>query len=399
MTTSQLLNILLTFIKSHQLPNGSFQSFSFTKDSKIQTPVSTTFTTSLILGCLKEVTGLPEAKNIIDQGVNFLLAERNNNWSWNYWQKDSPEAIANPYPNDWDDTACALITLSLYRKEVITPKALAAITKLLVATENTPGGPYNTWMINKESKDWKDLDPVVNANIGYFLKLHNITLPPLEKYIENIITSNNYTSRYYHNPEIIIYFITRYYSGPLMQSLSQYLLNCQQKNGLWENNLLTALAVSTLIRTQTNTTLFQPAIDHLKKIAEENNWQAEPLYIESNKESKLYSGAPVLTAAFVLEALVLWNNRHNNDTQKNLTRKKSCPEKLHNTILKKVKNRLALFPQETIEKTNTLLRAILEKDSGKQITLLPYFFAQTLKLPKPLSHTTLQNLGEANLYG
>jgi len=100
-----------------------------------------------------------------------------------------------------------------------------------------------------------------------------------------------------------------------------------------------------------------------------------------------------------LEALVLWNNRHNNDTQKNLTRKKSCPEKLHNTILKKVKNRLALFPQETIEKTNTLLRAILEKDSGKQITLLPYFFAQTLKLPKPLSHTTLQNLGEANLYG
>jgi hypothetical protein len=403
------INSILTFIKSEQQAQGNFLSYSFSTHSPSENTLENTFCTSLILGCLQYIDKSPEINQIIDPAVNFLLSQRNPDWSWNYYplhqndgvvsQKDSVENKSSPYPNDWDDTACALIAISLNRKGILSPEIFGAITKLLVKTESKPGGPYYTWMLNEQTKDWKDIDPVVNANIGYFLKLHNISLPPLEKYIEDIITSNNYTSRYYHIPESIIHFISRYYSGPLSKNLADYLLERQNKKGLWENDLVTALAVSSLIRANINPNLFSRAICHLKEIAIKNDWHSYPLYIESNKEATLYNGAPALTAAFVLEALTLWDRRQNNAKQQNLKKQNTYPFKLNEEVITAVKKRLALFPEKTILSNDSLLTKMLAKDPSNQITLLPYFFSQTLTSKKTLSQKLLQILGEANLYG
>ncbi len=409
MTIDFYINNILTYIKSQQQAQGNFLSFSFSTHSATEKTLENTFCTSLILGCLQHVGTNPKIKEIIDPAVNFLLSQKNSDWSWNYYpvhqsdteknQKNSAENKSSPYPNDWDDTACALIAISLYRKELLTPEVFGTITKLLVTTESKPGGPYYTWILNEQTKEWKDIDPVVNANIGYFLKLHNISLPPLEKYIEDIITDSNYTSRYYHIPESIIYFISRYYSGPLSKNLTDYLLKRQDKNGLWENDLITALAVSSFIRANVNPNLFNKAIDHLKEIAIKNDWQTYPLYIESHKETTLYNRAPALTAAFVLETLSLWDKRQNNTKQQSFEKQNTYPCKLHEEIMTTVKKRLALFPEKTTHATISLLTKMLAKDPENQITLLPYFFSQTLASKKSLSQKFLQTLGEANLYG
>lgn len=390
---------IIAFIKSQQQLNGSFLSFTSAIKSKKQILLSTTFTTALILASLKETVDAAETKNIIDPAVNFLLSEKNPNWSWNYWTHDSANKIVTPYPNDWDDTACALIALSLYKKELITPEVFGAITKLLVATESKPGGPYYTWLFNEQTKEWEDIDPVVNANIGYFLKLHDINLLPLEKYIEEIITTNNYTSRYYHTPEAVIYFISRYYSGPLTEKLSTYLLNHQNNNGVWENDLLTSLAASSLLRANTDSPLLSAAINHLTKVALNNSWQAYPLYIESHKETTFYNSAPALTAAFALEALTLWDNKQSDNKKQTLKIQNNFPKDLQKTIINKVKKRLTSFPKKNIEEIDVLLDIMLKKDPSNQITLLPYFFLHTLKPNALISNPQLITLGEVNLYG
>ncbi len=240
---------------------------------------------------------------------------------------------------------------------------------------------------------------MVNANIGYFLKLHNINLPLLQEYIENIIVSENYISRYYHIPEAIIYFISRFYSGPLTRNFCAFLLNRQNKDGLWENDLLTSLATSSLLRAKTNKNLLTKAINHLEKIAIKNVWHAYPLYIENNKEKTIYNGAPVLTAAFALEALTLWDKAQNNITNISLQNKSKEMRNIQTTIINNIKDRLTFFPKETIYKTNTLLEMILTKDSNHQITLLPYFFSQTLRSSQLISKGLLITLGNINLYG
>jgi hypothetical protein len=234
-------------------------------------------------------------------------------------------------------------------------------------------------MLNEQTTDWKDIDPVVNANIGYFLKLHDINLPPLKKYIEDIIINSNYTSRYYHNPETVLYFITRYYSGPLTETISNYLLSRQNKDELWENDLLTTLAVSSLIRTKTDPQLFTKAINHLKELASADTWQAYPLYIEQNKEIIVYNGAPALTTAFALEALTLYEKESQKKPETNTKINISYADKLQKSIVDNVKNYLTFFPEKTIGITDSLLEKMLEKNKGNQITLLPYFFLQTLK--------------------
>jgi hypothetical protein len=409
MTLTPSIDSLLGFIKSEQQLNGSFISYCTSENSNIQTPLKNTFTTSLILGCLNEMPEKLETRKIIDQGIDFLLSEKNPDWSWNYHSLHQTDTVpkqqnflktkSSPYPNDWDDTACALIGISLYRKEILSPEIFGAITKLLVATESKPGGPYYTWMFNEQNKEWKDLDPVVNANIGYFLKLHGINLPPLEKYIEEIISTSNYTSHYYHTPEAVIYFISRYYSGPLTKKFSNYLLNRQNKNGLWENDLLTALVASSLIRANVSDDLLNNAVDHLKETVIKNDWQAYPLYIESNKEIIVYNGAPALTAAFILETLTLWDKRQNNTGQLISGKQKIYSQELHEEIITSVKKRLALFPEKTIQTTRLLLTKMLAKDLEHQITLLPYFFSQSLHSNQPESKSLLQTLGEINLYG
>lgn len=385
---------LLAFLLSTQQPNGSFFTFVNSKESTAAIPINTTFATSLILICLYHVKDQPLAATIIRQGVDFLLQEKSKDWSWNYWQEKSPKRKLQSYPDDWDDTACALTALSLYRAELITPEALASITKLLIATEVKPGGPYYTWMLQDQSSLSKDIDVVVNANINYFLNLHTIHLNSLASYLNNHIDSENYTSLYYHQPEVITYFLAR--SCSQTERLSNSLLKKRNKEGLWENDLLTAMSVSTLLRCNSNPKKFSAAITHLEKISETNNWKSFPLYIEQSKNETMYAGSPALTAAFVLEALSLVQKK---PQEQSLTILETETEILHHKIVNSVKERLLIFSEKENSSIKEFIDRLLSNDRKNQITLLPYYFSRSLPSDKTVSENLIFELGKANLYG
>jgi len=75
----------LAFIKSQQQKDGSFLSLSSPKidNFKEARVLHPTFPTSLILSQLD----LPQAREIAQKAVRFLLSQKNPNWTFNYWTK------------------------------------------------------------------------------------------------------------------------------------------------------------------------------------------------------------------------------------------------------------------------------------------------------------------------
>jgi len=88
-----------------------------------------------------------------------------------FGSKLSKEFKSKPYPDDLDDTFCALNALYLFDRKLISGSAYAYIIQLLTKVEKNEGGPYKTWLVSKKTSGWDDVDIVVNSNIAYFLWL------------------------------------------------------------------------------------------------------------------------------------------------------------------------------------------------------------------------------------
>jgi hypothetical protein len=108
----------------------------------------TTFFPSLILLALSHFDQ-PEAQHIKRRTAQFLLKQKSDGWSFNYWDRKSAASRAQPYPDDLDDSFTALAALWHYQPTLIDGKALAAAAKLLIATERQEGGPYKTWLVDE----------------------------------------------------------------------------------------------------------------------------------------------------------------------------------------------------------------------------------------------------------
>jgi hypothetical protein len=475
----QAIEKALDFLQKSQENDGSFLSTTSTDPDTFSHGVKmyTTFATSLILPCL---SGYLErsiaAKTISNKGVDFLLREKNTDWSWNYWQRESSvytntshsishstshstfhptshstshsTSYSTSYPNDLDDTFCALSAIRLANPEMIDGKVLAKIVKLLVRNEKIEGGPYYTWLTQRKagyltmdsSTDlqkniWYDIDPVVNANIAYFLSLENIYLPNLNRYIEEIIEKKDYRSRYYFSPSSIIYFITRGYCGKNRQQLIEFLLESTGKRSSenhpeksdnpleyhkskYINSISAAMIISALIRLTTKKYLDDEQshkqkrpkqssrqeklkqskqINHfiretisllLSQQSANGSWPADPVYIEKIEKQKIYySGATTITSAFCIEALTLYIDLCNaNDDDKEKTfayipiltpqsgTKTDMP--VQQSIRNEIKaNILNYFKKDFLlgKEVGKLLARVTDNDTQQQIMLLPYF--------------------------
>src|SRR5690606_33230583 len=112
--------------------------------------------------------------------------------------------------DDLDDTFLALSALYLYDADYLKPEIMAAVANLLFEAEKQPGGPYKTWLV-EPSDDivWQDIDVAVNANIMYFMRLQGVTLPGLDKLIEQAIDNGDLYSPYYPAMQPIAYYMAR----------------------------------------------------------------------------------------------------------------------------------------------------------------------------------------------
>lgn len=366
----------------------------------------TTFLVSLIVSCLNSLDQTP---NIIDQknqAVNFLLNEKSDHWSFNYWQRKSKKNKDFPYPDDLDDTFCALSAIFGHNPKILNGKSLAKIITILTATEKKEGGPYQTWIVPENAPDvWKDIDLAVNANIAYFLALQDIFLPNLRKFFIKKINDKNISSKYYPTIFPVAYFLSRYISldkkisDKTKKQFQKIILSGQKANSNWENPLLTALAVSALIRLGFVPKSIDTNIQYLKKFIGEKTKKIYPFCYDPVINGKQYfAGSISLTLAFCFEAISLFEKSKIKKQEKNLDK---TGEKIYKTVLKIAQKRFESLDTDLKSISLSFLKKTIEKDKDKQVILMPYFFVLGLdkKNIKKIPNNFLVSLGLANLYG
>lgn len=397
----------LLFLAGQQKRNGGFLSLTSTDKNKFENSKTypTTFFTANILNCLNSLSDSSLTNSVRKKAARFLLFEKGKFWSFNYWQRNSEESKLMPYPDDLDDTACALAALAGFDPKFITGKALANVVKILTAAEVQPGGPYKTWLVDKKAKKvWRDVDLAINANIAYFLSMQKTDLPNLTELFDKAIKINKFESSYY--PEIFptIYFISRSYKGKQNKKQAGYLLSRCLPDSSWGNPLNTALAVSALINLGFHKLKeLEKSIGYLIDNFNGKSWQPYAFCLDPARKGQTYfAGSSALTTAFCLEAmhkyLFLQQQLHRQETKEKIF--SPYESKTYQKIVGLAKNRFSVLAPEVKNSALQILGKTIAKDTDRQIVLLPFWFRSALgENGKPVTDEQIAGLGLANLYG
>lgn len=289
----------LTFLMDEQMERGNFMSFRSSDKVSFdnQKSYATTFIPSLICSALAGID-LSKSVSIRRRVVEYLKTQENTDGSYNYWDKDSAEYTSASLPNDLDDTFCACIAIYSQDKDWFTGERLAKLAHMLIATESTPGGPYNTWLVPESTNGWKDIDPVVNANVATFMQLLKVNLPKVRDFV-----GGQTASHYYVDQLIVNYFVGRY-----LPSRHSYQFHQKQLTEIKDNPLLIALSITILSRQKAPTSTLMPFIMTLLDMQlPSGGWNACSLYLNSRRDGAEYAGSASLTTAYCIEALSVFN--------------------------------------------------------------------------------------------
>lgn len=392
------------YLVTQQQKDGSFLSLSSPNPDNFDKALKfhSTFSTALILSCLNKLEETTQIKLIKHKCASFLLNQKSKHWSFNYCVRDSREAKQMPYPDDLDDTFCALSALFEFDPTLLDGTALATVVSLLTATESRVGGPYRTWLVPETAdKVWKDIDLAVNSNIAYFLSLQDINLPNLNKFIASKISQAKIASPYYPTLYPIIYFISRFcgHKQKYSKALIKILLTIQNE-GIWENSLYTALATLSLLSLGTPFKKLTPAInDLLSQQNPKGYWSPFAFCLDPASNGKsYYSGSTALTTAFCLEALQKYISLSTQKPIDNL--QDSEAQLLYQQIIKNIKRRYLSLDSQLKAETLKSLETTLQEKNKKQVALLPFHFKLSLAdKGRKVSDGLIIKLGMANIYG
>lgn len=410
-TIIQTINEGVSFLKKTQQSDGSFASFSSSSQKKFSEDklYRSAFPVALVLSCLNEIKNSPnlwtsdvqnKTKKLTDGAAKFLLGQKSEHWSFNYWVRDKEEAAKMPYPDDLDDTFCALAALSLHNPASIDAKALAKIISLLTFMEEKEGGPYRTWLVPADAPSvWKDVDLAVNSNVAYFLSLQEVSLPGIISFVEKAIDTEEYSSPYYPSLYPIIYFISRFYTGAKTEAVRNFLLKKQNRTGSFGNPLNTALAVSALLRLGTDPKKLEKSISYLMRTQKNGAWTADAFCLDPALGKKTYyAGSPALSTAFCIEALALCEKAVAKQNTVNSLHTKI--KILHGSVVRRIKKKFAALDADLQKEALARLDKTLLGDKDGSIVLLPYFFKESLgKDSVKISSDLIEELCLANLYG
>lgn len=397
----------IKFLAENQQKDGIFLSLTSpaSNDFKNANEYASVFPTALILSCLNAlgIEGGGLLGDVKKKAVDFLLSQKSENWSFNYWARGSRQAKEMPYPDDMDDTSCSLAALCGYCPELLDGEVLAKVVTVLTELEAGEGGPYRTWLVPENVPGaWRDVDLAVNSNIGYFLSLQDVQLKNIVNMVEDAVDTKKYTSPYYPSVYPIIYFISRFYRGGKKKKIIDELLE-RRKNDNWGNPLDTALAMSSLVN-------FGFPIEKLKKsvkylVGEQKNggWSTTAFCIDpSIEKEKYYAGTPALTTAFCLEAI--YKASRGNPAKKyqaasvvNIDKEE---DEIYKEVISRAKKVFSTLGTDLKKQAESCLKETVKTNKDRQIILLPYFFANSLGQKLLLEHKSkVIDLGLANLFG
>lgn len=379
-------------ILQEQQENGSFISRSSPNPADFSgaDAYACTFPAAIILQAMAEDRS-EDALTLKRKAAGYLLKERNEHGSINYWTRGSTQETALRVPDDLDATFCALGGIQMEDSERLGGGELAKAAILLTATEVQEGGPYRTWLVPPDAPEiWRDVDPAVNANIAFFLRLNEVTLDGLNAFLERCIESDAYASPYYPSYHTVAYFIARSYRGPLQGRLKEYLHSRRDGDGGWGNPLETALCLSAMIEASGTPEEIALSLERFERFSPEDMCTAYAFCIDPAIRGKRYfCGSSALTAALCLEASMR--------ARRLLTQRGTAAvpdeypsQKLRQRIWERV---IGDIDPATAER----IRGV---DGRGNVSLLPLRFRDALgDRGSRVADVTVEDLGAANLYG
>lgn len=390
----------LEYLGVQQEQDGSFISYlSLDPDiARDITPIKTVFIPALMLNSLSYIDN-PKCFDIRQKIATFLLSQKGTQWTFNFLARDEPQHSTRNYPDDLDDTFCVYIALHAHDPTLITTETLADMTKVLLATETSVGGPYRTWLVPPNSeKIWLDVDIAINSNIAYFLSI--VSQPPdgLKQYIEQAIATDQLSSPYYTPIYPIVYYLTRSYTGPQKQKLRRLVEQASNQSSL--SALDRALLISSLIRL---TTSKDACTEYVKVLLDLQNpdgsWPARAFCTDENTKAGLYfNGSSTLATAFALEALALYRQLTTQPTQHIRHPNPNKPPIAHG-ICAGIRDDCDKLQQPLKNILLDSLSKLIESKNSKEITQLSTNFNRSLKAPLTNHKQFLARLNKANLYG
>ncbi|MEK7183074.1 MAG: hypothetical protein AAB776_00385 [Patescibacteria group bacterium] len=347
-----------------------------------------TFTNALILSALASDG---EAFALRERLCRRLEQELAPVGTANYRMRSVPGAQPSPYPNDLDDTFCALSAIFLHDKQRLDGDQLAKATMALTATEVEPGGPYRTWLVQPDAAPiWRDIDPAVNANVAYFLKLNGIRLPKLDAYLASQISLP--ASPYYPSPLHVLYFLTRALEGtPHTRQLEATLLECQPDNILERALLITSLLRCNAIKPAR---ALMPGLIQALDVGQ--GLAALPICVDTiSGGEKFFAVCSEVTAALCIEALRLLET-----TVETPTPSINQLEPTH-SVIATAKMLLSTTEDPVLQTlTDGFLAKLTNIPQVRELTTLPLDFAQAWNnQTQQLSAEVLQNLSVGHLLG
>lgn len=392
----------IEYLTAQQLEDGNFLSYTSTDphDFRSAVPLHTNFIPALILTALQDIKN-SEINQIKQKLATFLLSQKSEHYTFSYWSNDEPQKPSS-YPDDLDDTFCALAGLYTHDPEFLTPKALAAVTKILLATETTVGGPYRTWFARADSKqEWLDVDIAVNANIAYFLSLIASPSPALISYIEHSIADNTLSSPYYPPLYPIAYYISRAYKGPFASKVVKQLQIALTASK--PSMLEYALATNALMNFGVMDSVVEDGIEKIiMGQKSDGSWPAAAFCVDHyEKTQTFYTGCDTLTSALCLEAITKYQNLLKTSRRpKKSERIKKPSNEQH------IKDKVLATAHQACQHIRPPLQnamlgffsQIAEGRHGREIMAFAALFNEALQ-PSRASQDTAIQLGAANLYG
>ncbi|MFZ3170194.1 MAG: hypothetical protein WA130_21490 [Candidatus Methanoperedens sp.] len=316
----------LYFLHDNQLQSGGFHSYiSNFPEMLFGEEQIVLFDSGFILHTLnlddykntKEI--VQEMKNKI---INYFLKNRETHGVWRFYGKDQV-GIPLEYqgPPDIDDTAI------IYSGLVESGYNISDETLNYMLDYRKPDGTFLTWISSEEFLNSSnlfydyykknDFDASVNANLLYAYSLKNRTQKGIVTYLNGVVNDRSFINGtlYYPSPYVFTYYLTKAYRDgnvkelePSIVIIREYLLETQDPDGGWGNELHTALATISLINTGYDGKPLETAIKHILNEQKKNgNWKINGFYcaLATPLDPPVYcAGSRELTTSFNLEALI-----------------------------------------------------------------------------------------------
>jgi hypothetical protein len=385
---------LLERLEDKIFQDGSFTIFVSSDPGFLKSSESCTspFFEALTLAALTEARD--ELAGPLKNRLSLSLKkEEHENGSFMYWHRGSAETKQRPYPDDLDTTSVCLSALRKYDSAFFSGERLGKYVNLLLAQELKPGGPYKTWLVDEAAGEaWKDIDPVVNANIAAFLLTEEIALKGLSAYLADMLADRAAVSPYYLSRIPFLYFLS--HGG------EQFFSGIREEIVKIDSSSLTPLELSMLITTLCRIGSLDLARAHassLLLLSVEEIDQPYPFCIDRKENGQaFFAGSPVLTLSLTLEATALLGRLQASAEREE---KGEEAEALFAAVLTRAKNRFTSCPPDLQRNAYEVISQMAESDTRREKTLLPYFYAKGTGGLEGVEKEWLETLCLAHFFG